>query len=502
MRWNITFAGMPFLNTFSRSPYRKWFIAALLVQVVTAWFSVGYNHPDEHFQILEFCNYKMGFSPASALPWEFAKQCRSGLQPFIAYYIAKPLYILGLYNPFTVAFLLRLLIGIASWCITCRLVWQLLGEFVTEKGKKLFVWCSMLLWFVPYLGVRFSPENFSALLFLLSCSLLLQLQQNNIPTRKRILLLIITGLALGFCFSVRLQMAFAMVGIAIWLLFIKKWQWKEWVLIAFSAIIAIGISTVIDHWLYGNWVFTPYNYYYVNIVQHAAAKFGVFPWWWYIQRFIEAAIPPISIVLLIAFLYGATCKPIHLLTIACLAFIIGHCAIGHKEMRFLFPMAFPFIFIAAVGIDRMLLQFQHKKVYDWILNILIAMNIAVLIYKAFTPAEEAVAYYAYLYKPLSQPNTIVINNPYRYSKVNVNFYRPHTAEVIVPDSSNDISGIIDTTKGKTIYYFSNTLTPDVKPGNFELKKVYSLIPDWVLKHNINDWESRSHIWSIYLVEPK
>src|ERR1044072_8735709 len=96
-------------------PYRKWLLIALIVQIITAYFSVGFHQLDEHFQILEFANYKLGFSPSSDLPWEFRAQCRPGLQPFIAFCFAKSLLFLDIYNPFLLAFLLRLLMGLLSF---------------------------------------------------------------------------------------------------------------------------------------------------------------------------------------------------------------------------------------------------------------------------------------------------------------------------------------------------------------------------------------------------
>ena len=194
------------------TPYRKIFWLGLLVQVIAAWFSVGYNHSDEHFQVLEFCNYKLGLSPASALPWEFGAQCRAGLQPFIAFCVCRGLQLIGLYNPFRAAFLLRLGMGLLTWVVTCRIVLLMLPQFVTDKGKRAYVWCSFLLWFVPYIGVRFSAESFSGVLFFLAISLLLDL--NGYTSTKRNLRLLFAGLLLGFTLVLRLQMAFAFAGLA------------------------------------------------------------------------------------------------------------------------------------------------------------------------------------------------------------------------------------------------------------------------------------------------
>src|ERR1043165_1365910 len=154
------------MRSILRSEYKNWFLLGLIVQLITSYFSGGYHHMDEHFQKLEFCNYKMGYSPASDLPWEFFAQCRPAIQPGIAFVFAKVLETIGLYDPFLLTFLLRLLVGILSWWAACRIILRLLPEFRTETGKKMFVCCSMLLWFIPYLGARFSAENVSAILLL------------------------------------------------------------------------------------------------------------------------------------------------------------------------------------------------------------------------------------------------------------------------------------------------------------------------------------------------
>src|ERR1700757_3211135 len=122
-----------------RSPYAKIFLLGLLVFVVAAFFSVGYHQPDEHFQILEFCNYKLGRSPAADLALEFKTQSRPTLQPYIAYVIIKALSAIGIENPFTWAFVLRLLTAISAWFIICKLSLLFVNDFVSEKGKKIFI---------------------------------------------------------------------------------------------------------------------------------------------------------------------------------------------------------------------------------------------------------------------------------------------------------------------------------------------------------------------------
>ena len=111
-------------------PYRNYFLFGFVVMIITAWFSVGAHHPDEYYQVFEFANYKMGHTPVADLPWEFAAQCRPALQPFIVVILSNVLEILGMYNPFVVAFILRLLMGILSYWVICRWIVLLLPTFI------------------------------------------------------------------------------------------------------------------------------------------------------------------------------------------------------------------------------------------------------------------------------------------------------------------------------------------------------------------------------------
>ncbi len=48
---------------------RRSLLILTAVTIVTAWFSVTFYFPDEHYQVLEFMGLKLGITPASELPW-------------------------------------------------------------------------------------------------------------------------------------------------------------------------------------------------------------------------------------------------------------------------------------------------------------------------------------------------------------------------------------------------------------------------------------------------
>ena len=487
------------MNVLSSTSYRNYFLLGLSVILLTAWFSVGGHHPDEYFQVLEFAAYKMGMAKAADLPWEFGAQCRPALQPFIVVAISKSLQAIGLFNPFFVTLILRAGIGLLSWWITCRLILLVLPKFKTEKASQIFIACCFLLWFVPYINVRFSSENLSAQLFLLALSILLPMREPDYV--RKISDSIFVGLLLGAALFIRLQIGFAFVGLGIWLYF-QNWKLRDWMLMCFAGIAAIAVCVVIDYWFYGEWIFTPLNYFKVNIIENKAAAYGVFPFWAYFSFFFEIAVPPLSILLILFFLRGVYKRPFHLLSLVCITFLLGHFAIAHKEMRFLFPMCLPFIFMACIGLDFFLQRYAEKRYYRWIWGVLIFMNIGLLIFRSLTPAHEIVKYYEFIYNHCKRQNTILVafnQSPYNLA-TDVDFYRPKNLTIKVIKDLPELQTVLNNAGGQSILLYDK-LPASPSLAAYKLKKVYSLIPDWILRFNFNHWQDRSYIIGLYEVKP-
>src|ERR1700733_6623200 len=141
------------------------------VTIVTAWFSNTFYFPDEHYQVLEFMGFKLGITPASELPWEFAAHIRPWFQPLVYFLIAKPLGALGMTDMFTVVFVLRLLTGLFSLAALAAFSPALLPTIEGQDERRAFVRYLPLFGFLPYLFVRTSSETFSAAFFALGLAL-------------------------------------------------------------------------------------------------------------------------------------------------------------------------------------------------------------------------------------------------------------------------------------------------------------------------------------------
>ncbi len=490
-------------TTITDTQYRRWCIISLVVMVVTAWFSVGFYHPDEHFQVLEFYSWKKGLSPAADLPWEFGTHCRAALQPFIVYCVGGVLNVIGITDPFMLAFVLRLMMAVLTWYTAIRLIRVLTPSLSQAKAQWLYAAANLFLWFVPYIGVRFSSEAIAADLFFLALSLIIYVKDE--AKAQQVKHIAVAGLLLGFTLFFRLQMAFAFAGLGIWVLFVSKWAWHRWLLLAAFVLVAMGLSVVVDHWFYGIWTFTPYNYFDVNIIQKVAAKFGVEPWWWYITKFIKMGIEPFSIPLLILFGIGIWRKPLHLFSLVSITFFIGHFAIGHKEMRFLFPGSFAFIYIACLGADVLLQRFTWRKGYTIAFRVLAGVNIAILVFKMFTPAEEVMNYFKFInYHSRQQPTTLIAfgKSPYRMGLAECNFYKYPGMKIQVLDSATQLPQVLADNKGRDVILLNDNLSVPAGLAGYNAQRIYCEYPDWVLRNNINNWQERSYIWAVFRVSSK
>ena len=103
-------------------PNQKILLLALFFHIAASWFSIGRYHADEQYQILEFADYKTGNNSAASLPWEFHEKIRPALQPGIAYAIISSAHAIGIQNPFTIAFLLRLMGSAFGFIVALKLI--------------------------------------------------------------------------------------------------------------------------------------------------------------------------------------------------------------------------------------------------------------------------------------------------------------------------------------------------------------------------------------------
>jgi phosphatidylinositol glycan class B len=308
----------------------------LAVTLTTAWFSYAYFHIDEFFQVIEFARYKLGLVDPWALPWEYKQQMRPWLQPFVYWLVGKAF---GVQQLFTLAFVARLVTGLANVGALALFLRTTLPWFASDEEKKLHVRVATLLGFLPYLYVRTSSESGSMAALTAAFAVVLEGSSPNgrrwtVPVSVPRLLL--GGFLFGLAFEMRFQTALVTLGVALWLAVMKA---RRLVLLAAGFALAVALGALVDRWGYGTWTFPAWTYLQANVFEGAAGLFGTDPPFAYLWMLPANIFFPVVIALLVVAVLAWWRSPWHPVTWATLPFFLVHNVLSHKEERFLFPIA-------------------------------------------------------------------------------------------------------------------------------------------------------------------
>lgn len=466
--------------------WKRLLLLASIILGVAAGCTSGYFHPDEHFQILEFANWKMGYTPEQELAWEFKDRIRPALQPTIAYLNFSFWEQIGMYDPFFQVACLRFL----SAALMLGLMYRLSSTLdFPPRDQKLFFASCLLLWFGPMLGVRFSSENWAALAFLGASWILLAGKTSRFSWFG-------VGFLLGIAFDIRFQMAFSILGLGAWFIWIKKPTAATWVFLLLGGLLGIGIGMGVDRWFYNEWVCTPWNYFTRNILEHKAREYGVEPWWYYLPIGLVKLLPPVSLWVIVGLFRGLYLKRSHLFTWAFVPFFIGHSLVAHKELRFMFPMMIPVLYLAYSGWKDLAQHAWNSRAFRRLFRFSLLINGLAWFFFCTQPLQAFMPYFRHLYLKANEgPLKIISEKESIYKLVDV-----HSFVYNHPDIEEEIISRIDTlhhVAHRGDYFVHRRLRLQGDAPKILMKSAYCYWPDWVSALNFNHWQERSHMWRIY-----
>ena len=469
----------------------------LMVHLLTAFFSVGVHQSDELFQVYEFAGYKLGINRVGDLPWEFASQMRSGIQPFIVYSITKLFLALTVHNPFTISFFIRLCTSLFSFGATVLLLRELEKDIKTPQWKNWLWVFGLLFWCLPYFHARFSAENFSATLFVFG--LVMVLRHLSFPDQNGYLFL--AGLFFGLSFWCRFQMSFMIAGLLVWLLFLRKIKWVPVLLIVAGMLLAFIPGLLADRWLYGQWTFSPWNYLDLNLFQDKASQFGYQPVYYYLNQSLLQLIPPFSLLILgCVFMFWWRFNK-HVITWVTLPFVLLHILVGHKELRFLFPILnfLPFMTLYTLQSFQERDHLWKLLSKQWILRVALVVNGLLLVYFMFKPADTISHQLEKIYSTVRGNAPLLLyerETPYN-NLASLNYFRNRAVQTL--DLKKDTVGGL---RSENVYYISEKFNEGDKviKNHTIFVKVYSNFPVWFSYLNFNGWLERNGTFSIYKME--
>jgi phosphatidylinositol glycan class B len=228
---------------------------------------------------------------------------------------------------------------------------------------------------------------------------------------------LLAGFILALSFYFRFQVAFCFVGLGIWWIINYPKTIKKMFVTKAGFLLGIGFNMYLDVSFYGKFCFTPYNYFYANIVEGRAASFGTSPWWYYIAILAALTVPLLSF-----FLFGLFAKSLanykNPYAMAMLFFVLGHSAVGHKEERFVFPVMFFIVYLAAeayrssVGTQQFIKNLWSNKYYGWFIKggvwFSVFINVLFVTLFAIEPYKQPVKFIKRINEEFKDPQQEII----------------------------------------------------------------------------------------------
>lgn len=446
------------------SAERKAFGLLALLLLATAYTSYGYFELDEHFQVLEFAGTKLGIVPVRSLPWEYEAQIRPWLQPAIFAGICKALGFIGLTDRFLWTFVFRLLCAASGFWAMWSVYRVGSRWFPDRRARRFHLLLCTTLGFLPYLLVRTSSENLSATYFIIGASLLLlRLDFSTgacaaIPNRA----LFAAGILMGLAFQFRYQVIFMIGGLGLWLVVYAGIRWKG--ILAASAgflpVFAAGLAA--DWYGYGKFTFAFWNYFRVNLLEGKTADFGAEPFYAYVYLTLAHFFAPVALILVAATVVFWVRNPRHVLTWTTLPLFLFHCFIGHKEVRFLFPLIPPALLILTAVFFRdgglVLPQFFRKPFWKRAFRWVCVYNWAFLALFCVYPfcVESHIKHQKFIYEHRGSAGVYyaVGYNPYRRNELTYSFYRPGALEAVEAADLAELASIAERRPDEDLYFFA------------------------------------------------
>jgi phosphatidylinositol glycan class B len=473
------------MNRINSLSLKNLILISLGIHIWAAFFSSGFQHFDEHFQILEFVNLKWGGIEPEKLAWEFREKIRPWFQPWLYYVISVPFKAIGIETPFFYVFLFRLITGLFGWFACIKFLKVIKIWF--KENESLIKWSFFLLnflWYIPFIHVRTSSESLAISLFMLgTTSFLLSKKPSS---------LFLAGIFWGLAYHARFQMALPVAFVWFHGCFFDR-NIKKLSLSAAGVIVAILLGTVIDYWGYGEWSFSLWHYYRTNFLEGIMAKVKHYPSYWYVRWGILRGVPPVSLVLIAATIWGWVKMWRHPLTWMTLPLFIFHSLVGHKEVRYLFPtmvLAPLFLLFYYDQHKEKVHMWWEKRSFRYFINLCLIVNVVTLVIASTKPVNPSVNFYSYLW---DQEAIIKIyakdESPFTMLGLDIEFYKKPGFEVEVWNDEIDESGkYVFLRKGSEYFDFA---------AKENCKVLFLAYPEWILHFNVGNWLSRSRVWSLF-----
>lgn len=462
-------------------PLRLILLVAIGIRLLAALFSEGYAFHDDHF-----CVTRVAQSWASGIPhW-----LESGIPPKHSMLYAGvnaaliwTAELLGFSDPYAKTTFLRLFHAFYSTLIVL-LCFRITALISTNKNATIVGWITALLWFMPFMSVRFLvemvciPPVLAGFYYLLKASN----RQNNL-----FILYALAGALFGIAFAIRYHTILFAGGLGLVLLYRKEWQGAITFTIGYlaAAFISVGLIDIIFfdypfHSIVEYFGFNSANA--NNFVSGSPFKFTL--------TTFGFLIPPVSVFLMIGYIRAAKLEP--MMFVAVLVFFVFHSSFPNQQERFILPI-FPMMIILGVIGWNMLTERSNfwnqkglaSKISWWFFW---TLNVSVALFMAFTfTKKDRIAPLHYLSQQ-KDVSSVIIENEKSVKQPPV--YYGGDALVDYNEIDEEILGV---TKQEVIDHYNVVFRFGKKKSGEELMSEMNELnkdPNYIIFQGTNDLQER------------
>ena len=410
---------------------------------------------------------------------------RPWFQPFIYYKIINFFKIIYFDNPFIWTTLLRI-ISSAIGYLSILYLFFVFKDFFFKKYKIFNYLLFFTFWFYPFLHSRISSENLSISLFIISFCALFQIL---VIQKKKFNLIIfcVSSFLMGLSMVVKFTTVFTAFPFFLWLVFFR-FNFFRILIFGIFILAALSLGLFIDYINWGTFKNTYYQFYIHNLSSGVIGRmkyFGVDPWYYYFFEIVKQLAPLLSLFFLIGLIFFWIKNIKHVLTWITLVTFIIFSLIGHKEIRYIFPI---YIF-APFFISYLIDHIKFKTLRILIQYVVIFSNIVFLSLTLFFPANSKVGVYNFLYKKYDGKTPIYYTdeNPYQVNNMEPFFYTKFLPKIEKFNNyeANSNKFIIITK--------SNEFSNEIK---YDCTIIYSTYPIKIINLN-NNWKRLKLNWKVY-----
>ena len=465
------------------------FIGAIL-HIISAFYTIGFYSDDEHFQILEIAAYLLGINnvaieDTTGYYWEWREhiRMRPWLQPYIYFKLIIFFQYLSINDPFVWTLIIRIISSLIGYLSIIYLFFTFQNKFFNENYKfNTFIFFSF--WFYPFLHSRTSSENLGITLFIISICLIYRLiisKEINFNYFK----FIFASFLFGISMVIKFTLVFTTIPFYIWVL-IFRFKFSTITILTSVIFICLGIGIAIDSYFWGFLTNTYYQFYKFNLSDELGRlnDFGIDPWYFYITEISKQLAPLLSIVFLAGlFLYWFKNK-FDLISWLTLSTLIIFSIIGHKEIRYIFPI---YIF-APFFVSYLLDHIKNAYILNFSKTIIIISNILFLILTLFIPPNTKVGVYKFIFDNINNNEKIyyIDENPYQINNMEPYFYTKFLTPINAYNASEE----------DNYWIVTNNYNNIKKLDDKNCSKKYSTLPDIIFNINKN-WKRLKLNWYIY-----